>query len=167
MDIVLTMALRNSLSMQRKHVIINSKLEKAHSIKERTHAERDVELTLTATITFIPSKKLVMTRNGVSCTKIVVKEEFQAVMEELLERQNARTPTMEQKILKEKVVGCTAYFPQGAVNMILITLRLMKCAASASSMVRVKTYVEGKNVLILHDDKRENRQKHLGIWTRK
>ena len=68
-------------------MISNSKLVTTHSIKERTHAERDVDLTLTATITFIPSKKLVMTRNGVSCTKIVVKEEFQAVMEELLERQ--------------------------------------------------------------------------------
>ena len=59
----------------------------SNSIQKRTHAERDVDLTLTATITFIPSKKLVMTRHGVSCTKIVVKEEFQAVMEELLERQ--------------------------------------------------------------------------------
>ena len=68
-------------------MLINSKLVKAHSMKERTHAERDVDLTLTATITFIPSKKLVVTRNGVPCTKIVVKEEFQAVMEELLERQ--------------------------------------------------------------------------------
>ena len=68
-------------------MLINSKLVKAHSMKERTHAERDVDLTLTASITFIPSKKLVMTRNGVSCTKIVVKEEFQAVMEELLKRQ--------------------------------------------------------------------------------
>ena len=68
-------------------MIINSKLVKAHSIKERTHAERDVDLTLPATITFIPSKKLVMTRNGASCTKIVVNEGFQAVMEELLERQ--------------------------------------------------------------------------------
>ena len=68
-------------------MIINSKLVKAHSMKERTHAERDVDLTLTATITFTPSKIIVMTRNGVSCTKIVVKQEFQAVMEELLERQ--------------------------------------------------------------------------------
>ena len=68
-------------------MISNTKLVTTHSIKERTHAERDVDLTLTATITFIPSKKLVMTRNGVSCTKIVVKQEFQAVMEELLERQ--------------------------------------------------------------------------------
>ena len=68
-------------------MLLNSKLVKAQSTKERTHAEKDVDLTLTATITFIPSKKLVMTRNGVSCTKIVVKEEFQAVMEELLERQ--------------------------------------------------------------------------------
>ena len=56
-------------------------------MKEKTHAGRDVDLTLTATITFIPSKKLVMARNGVSCTKIVVKEEFQAVMEEHLEIQ--------------------------------------------------------------------------------
>ena len=56
-------------------------------MKERTHAEWNVDLTLTATITSIPSKKLVMIRNGVPCTKIVVKEEFQAVMEELLERQ--------------------------------------------------------------------------------
>ena len=68
-------------------MLINSKLVKAHSMKERTHAERDVDLTVTATITFIPSKKLVMAMDGVSCTKIVVKEEFQAVMEELLERQ--------------------------------------------------------------------------------
>jgi len=67
-------------------VLLNSKLVKIDSMKERTHAERDVVLTLTATITFIPSKKLVMIRNGVSCTKIVVKEEFQAVTEELLER---------------------------------------------------------------------------------
>ena len=68
-------------------MISNSKLVTTHSIKERTHAERDVDLTLTATITFTPSKIIVMTRNGVSCTKIVVKQEFQAVMEELLERQ--------------------------------------------------------------------------------
>ena len=68
-------------------MISNSKLVTTHSIKERTHAERDVDLTLTATITFIPSKKRVMTRNGASCTKIVVNEGFQAVMEELLERQ--------------------------------------------------------------------------------
>ena len=66
--------------------MINSKLVKAHSMKERTHAERDVDLTLTATITFTPSKIIVMTRNGVPCTKIVVKEEFQSAMEELLER---------------------------------------------------------------------------------
>ena len=58
-----------------------------HSMKERTNALRDVELTLNATTTFIPSKKLVMVWNGVFCTKIVVKEEFQPVMEELLERQ--------------------------------------------------------------------------------
>ena len=68
-------------------MLINSKLVKAHSMKERTHAERDVDLTLTATITFIPSKKLVITMNGVSCTKIVVKKDFHTVMEELLERQ--------------------------------------------------------------------------------
>ena len=67
--------------------MINSKLVKAHSMKERTHAERDVDLTQTATITFIPSKKNVVIRNGVFCTKIVVKEEFHPVMEELLERQ--------------------------------------------------------------------------------
>ena len=66
---------------------MEDKLVQSNSIQKRTHAERDVDLTLPATITFIPSKKLVMTRNGVSCTKIVVKEEFQAVMEELLERQ--------------------------------------------------------------------------------
>ena len=60
---------------------------KTPSMKEKTHAGRDVDLTLTATITFIPSKKLVMIRNGVPCTKIVVKEEVQPVMEKLLERQ--------------------------------------------------------------------------------
>ena len=68
-------------------MLLNSKLVKAHSMKEKTHARRDVDLTLTATITFIPSKKRVVIRNGVPCTKIVVKEEFQSAKEELLDRQ--------------------------------------------------------------------------------
>ena len=63
---------------------------KSHSMKERTHAGRDVDLTLSATITSIPSKKLVMVRKSVACTKIVLKEELQSVMEELLERQVLR-----------------------------------------------------------------------------